>query len=272
MTRRLKNTEKKALDEGLKFHAAVKNRLFARRLNRASSVENSDTSDSDLDRSSHRRRAGGTPSKQQQRKIKLLMLGDVGVGKTSLVKRWTGNVFSGDHIGTCGVDFDTKGITLCDQQLQVQIWDTSGQERFHVITHSYYKGCHGIVLVYDVETAASVKLGYWLKSIRDHGDQRIRVIVCCNKTDLLPENHVEAAGQVISGRLCTEPEGFPLFLTSAKTGLGVDVAFSSIVRSILADQEALTPSGAADVAHMELHGVPVVSFKKCRAKLRCTIS
>jgi len=271
MKRSLKSTEQKALDEGLKFHAVVRNRLRFSRRCRASSVENSDTSsDSDLDKSVHDR-----PESKQRRRIKILMLGDVGVGKTALVKRWTGNEFCGDHIGTCGVDYTTKNVTVGNQQVHVQIWDTAGQERFHVITHSYYAGAHGIVLVYDVETAASERICYWLKSIRDHVDpsRRIKAIVCCNKIDLLPEKHLEDSGQVLSGRLCAAPEGFPLFLTSAKTGSGVDVAFSSIIRSILCEQlHSADPSSAVAEGLCEKHGVQVVSFKKCRAKLRCAIS
>jgi hypothetical protein len=82
--------------------------------------------------------------------IKLLMLGDSGVGKSSLMMRYCDNKFSSDGMmTTVGVDFRTVYLDVEGKRVKCQIWDTAGQQKFHVITHSYYKGAHGIVLVYD---------------------------------------------------------------------------------------------------------------------------
>ena len=87
----------------------------------------------------------------------------------------------GEMVSTTGVDFTTKVIDLKGEKIQVQIWDTAGQTRFHVITHSYYKGCNGILLVYDAENAAPNQLHYWIDNIKRHAGDAVEVILLCNK-------------------------------------------------------------------------------------------
>jgi hypothetical protein len=82
--------------------------------------------------------------------VKLLLLGDGGVGKTSLMLRYSEDKFSTSLLSTAGVDYKSQYIDMEGKRVKCQIWDTAGQQRFHVITQAYYKGAHGIVLVYDV--------------------------------------------------------------------------------------------------------------------------
>lgn len=82
--------------------------------------------------------------------IKLLLLGDSGVGKTSLMLRYSEDKFSTSLLSTAGVDYKSAYMDMGGKRVKCQVWDTAGQQRFHVITHSYYKGAHGIILVYDV--------------------------------------------------------------------------------------------------------------------------
>lgn len=82
--------------------------------------------------------------------IKLLLLGDSGVGKTSLMTRYSEDKFSASLLSTAGVDYKSAYMEVAGKRVKCQVWDTAGQQRFHVITHSYYKGAHGIILVYDV--------------------------------------------------------------------------------------------------------------------------
>lgn len=177
--RALKDREKRALEEGLEYHGEG----VSTTRRRAPSLDGSDVSDSDVERPSL---DGDRPpqrplANRKLRRLKLLMLGDIGVGKTSLMRRWTGESVEAEMVSTVGVDFTTKVVDLKGEQLEVKIWDTAGQERFHVITHSYYKGCNGILLVYDAENAAPKKLHYWIDNIQRHAGHNVEVLLLCNK-------------------------------------------------------------------------------------------
>jgi hypothetical protein len=81
--------------------------------------------------------------------LKLLLLGDAKVGKTSLMTRFSENKFSDKMVSTLGVDYKHAFLSIMGLRVKLQIWDTAGQERFRVMTQPYYKGAHGVVLVYD---------------------------------------------------------------------------------------------------------------------------
>ena len=81
--------------------------------------------------------------------FKLLLIGDSGVGKSSLLLRFSDDTYETNFNSTIGVDFKIKTVDLDDKVIKLQIWDTAGQERFRTITSSYYRGAHGIIVVYD---------------------------------------------------------------------------------------------------------------------------
>ncbi len=83
-------------------------------------------------------------------KLKLLMLGETGVGKSSIMYRFTNNEFTHGLIGTAGLDFKTKAVQIRNRTVILSIWDTAGQERFKTITEKYFEGVPGIILVYDI--------------------------------------------------------------------------------------------------------------------------
>ena len=87
--------------------------------------------------------------------FKLLIIGDSGVGKSSLLVRFADNTFSGNYITTIGVDFKIRTINVNGERVKLQIWDTAGQERFRTITSTYYRGTHGVIVVYDVTSGES---------------------------------------------------------------------------------------------------------------------
>jgi len=118
-------------------------------------------------------------------RIKILMLGDSGVGKSSLVMRWTQDTFSPSLVSTVGVNFKSKKLSVRGEPVQVQVWDTAGQEHFHKITTSYYKGAHGIMLVYDVSDKKSAdSVEYWVRNIRSHASDTVQLALIGNKIDL----------------------------------------------------------------------------------------
>ncbi|CAM9217813.1 unnamed protein product, partial [Ectocarpus sp. 12 AP-2014] len=174
---------------------------------------------------------GGAPP---ARKIKLLMLGDSGVGKSSLMDRFMEDYFSITKVQTLGVDFKLKTIFLNDEEVDLQVWDTAGQQKFHKITQAYYRGSHGIVLVYDMSDPKTLdNTAYWMRSIRDTaGSNRVQICLIGNKVDLREEvgpegQQQDLAGMVetSTGRKVAEEFGAEYFECSAKTGCMVEEAF-----------------------------------------------
>lgn len=98
--------------------------------------------------------------------FKLLVVGDAGVGKTCLITRFVDDVFSSTCKSTIGVDFKAHSIEMDGRAVQLQVWDTAGQERFRALTTSYYRGAHGVILVYDVtEQTTYDHLASWIKDV-----------------------------------------------------------------------------------------------------------
>ena len=101
--------------------------------------------------------------------FKILLLGDSSVGKTCFLKRYIDNTFQDAYLSTIGFDFKFKFVTLENgKTVKVQLWDTAGQERFRTIAKSYYKGAHGIILIFDVTNRKTYdNIRKWLNQIRE---------------------------------------------------------------------------------------------------------
>ncbi|CAM9788324.1 unnamed protein product [Phaeothamnion confervicola] len=137
-------------------------------------------------------------SPSNARKIKILMLGDTGVGKSSLINRFTEDTFNPSLVGTVGVDFKMKPVQIDGEDVLLQVWDTAGQERFHKITRAYYRGSHGIVIVYDLSNPATLEnIEYWMRNIQDNAGQTVKTCLVGNKMDLRDE--LEAAEEAVGG-------------------------------------------------------------------------
>lgn len=118
-------------------------------------------------------------------KLKYLIVGDSGVGKTSIMMRYTHNEFHEEFLSTVGVDFKTKKIETQDFIATINIWDTAGQERFRNITKTFYKGSHGIILVYSItDTISFEHIGSWISQISNNCDKKVDIIIIGCKSDL----------------------------------------------------------------------------------------
>ncbi|KAF5291775.1 hypothetical protein FQA39_LY14263 [Lamprigera yunnana] len=161
--------------------------------------------------------------------FKLLIIGDSGVGKSSLLLRFADNTFSGSYITTIGVDFKIRTVTIDGQRIKLQIWDTAGQERFRTITSTYYRGTHGVIVVYDVtngDSFANVKR--WLHEIEHNCDVVNRILVG-NKNDC-PDRKVVLTEDA---KRFADTMGIQLFETSAKDNINVEEMFVSVTRLVL---------------------------------------
>uniref|UniRef100_A0A7E4VNP0 Ras-related protein Rab-35 n=1 Tax=Panagrellus redivivus TaxID=6233 RepID=A0A7E4VNP0_PANRE len=160
--------------------------------------------------------------------FKLLIIGDSGVGKSSLLLRFADNTFSPNYITTIGVDFKIRTISVNGLRIKLQIWDTAGQERFRTITSTYYRGTHGVVVVYDVtngETFSNVKR--WLQEIESNCDSVQKVLVG-NKCESDSRIVDEADARKLAQNIKVE-----YFETSAKDNLNVQEMFNAITRLVL---------------------------------------
>jgi Ras-related protein Rab-1A len=165
------------------------------------------------------------PSSEE--KIKLLILGDSGVGKSSLMMRFTSQVFSPHMMGTTGIDMRVKDLVLENKLIKVNIWDTAGQERFRSIARTYYNGAHGIILAYDVNDKTSfTNIPLWLEDIKKH-TSNVHILLVGNKIDL---KSVVSEGE--AKRFASE-HNIPFILTSAKTDENVQEAFLQLIKTIL---------------------------------------
>ena len=118
--------------------------------------------------------------------IKLLLVGDSGVGKTNILTRFSKNEFNHNTKSTIGVEFGTKILNIKDHNIKLQIWDTAGQERYKSITVAYYKGSKGAIIVYDITRKESFNnILTWLNDIKNNADKDIVIILVGNKCDLI---------------------------------------------------------------------------------------
>lgn len=177
--------------------------------------------------------------------IKLLMIGDSGVGKTCLLLRYANDSFSPTFITTIGIDFKIKTIELGGKVIKLQIWDTAGQERFRTITTSYFRGAQGILLVYDVTDRGSFEnIKNWVGQIQQHADFNVNKILIGNKCDVDPS---EMAVKEEEGKKLANDYGIQFFQTSAKHNLKVTEAFQAIAQDVMTrlNQESVNPPDRA---------------------------
>ncbi|XP_010552997.1 PREDICTED: ras-related protein RABE1d [Tarenaya hassleriana] len=162
--------------------------------------------------------------------IKLLLIGDSGVGKSCLLLRFSDDTFTTSFITTIGIDFKIRTVELDGKRIKLQIWDTAGQERFRTITTAYYRGAMGILLVYDVTDESSFNnIRNWMKNIEQHASDNVNKILVGNKADM---DESKRAVPTSKGQALADEYGIQFFETSAKTNYNVESVFLSIARDI----------------------------------------
>ena len=177
--------------------------------------------------------------------LKVLLVGDSSVGKTTLLLKYVDGKFSENHITTIGVEYKDKEVIVNNRKVNVQIWDTSGQERYQSITKNFYRNADGILFVFDVTNEDSFNhLKNWLITSEDI-EKDFKKIIVGNKMDLEDKIVInkEKADKF------AEKKNMKCFLTSAKDGTNVDVIFQEIAELILAnktDEEIIEEFGTKE--------------------------
>ena len=166
---------------------------------------------------------------QEDYKIKIIVVGDSGVGKTNLINRFASDKFDTNSKATIGVEFVYKTLKINKEVIKVEVWDTAGQERYRAITSSYYKGAKGAIIVYDITNEDSFNnVESWMNEVTKKGKTDMQFLLVGNKKDL------------VNDRIVTEQKGIDkakelnmnLFEASALEKTNVNEAFNYLMKEI----------------------------------------
>jgi Ras-related protein Rab-1A len=171
--------------------------------------------------------------------FKLLLIGDSGVGKSCLLLRFADDTYTESYISTIGVDFKIRSIELEGKMVKLQIWDTAGQERFRTITSSYYRGAHGIIIVYDVTDKESFQnIQHWLQEIDKYANEGVMKLLVGNKSDLQSKKVVSYD----EAKELADSLGIGFIETSAKNAHNVEQAFTKMALEMKTKVKTTVPT------------------------------
>ncbi|KAL8426856.1 hypothetical protein Efla_002464 [Eimeria flavescens] len=175
--------------------------------------------------------------------VKLLVLGDSSVGKSSLLLRFAENKFDPNFVLTIGVDFKTKVVESGGRRIKLQVWDTAGQERFRTITPAYFRSAMGVMLVYDMTNVQTFNnIRRWMQDVEQFADPSIVRVLIANKLDLQAQRQVSRS----KGEDLARAYDIPFLETSAKANVNVEEAFMCVqMHALSVCLFAAGPLGAA---------------------------
>lgn len=182
--------------------------------------------------------------------FKVVLLGEGSVGKTSIVLRYTENLFNDKHIETQQASFKTKKLTFDGRRIELAIWDTAGQERFRALGPLYYREANGAILVFDITDEDSFnQVKSWVKELKRMLGNDVVLCIVGNKTDLekdrtVPLETAEEYAKLVNAKL---------YHTSAKLNKGIEELFDDLAKRML---EKL-PANSNDSASTRQSGIPI---------------
>lgn len=182
--------------------------------------------------------------------IKILLVGDSKVGKSSLVARYTENSFNETGSATIGIDFKIKNIDYEGKIVKLHIWDTAGQEKFKSIVTAYYRGAHGAIVMFDLtdrETFLNVKK--WIQDVDRYGPSNLHKILVGSKADL--ERDRKVTEKDINDCLAEYKE-LEYIETSAKTDTNIGNVFLNLVKNTKNKTEIVNFDIKQKITHFEI--------------------
>lgn len=173
--------------------------------------------------------------------FKIILIGNSGVGKTCLIKRYTDNLYLENYISTIGVDFKIKTINVKNDPVKLQIWDTAGQERFRTITNSYYRGAHGIIVVFDLTDPLSFEaVPEWVEEIEKHAHKDVEIVLIGNKMD--EKDKIKVTEEMIQKYLSEKLKSSTYYLASAKENNNVESIFNELAEKLVEKEKVKGPT------------------------------
>jgi len=196
--------------------------------------------------------------------LRIIIIGDSGVGKSNIVMRYTKNQFNAELTTTTGVENQTKTVTIGNQKIRVQLWDLAGQERYRSMAKAYYRGTHGVfLLVLDITKKSSFEnLIFWLNEVNEYSNTDMTIMLLANKMDISNEQTVP------SSELQEFAKKNNLFYeeVSAKDGTNIEKAFTVLIEEIyrkIQKKQAQTSGASKNSSPIIDLRQPIPAKKKC---------
>ena len=190
-------------------------------------------------------------SEKEAKQCKVVLIGESGVGKTSIINRYTSNTFSSVLTATPGASFTAKVVYLkdYDQSIKFEIWDTAGQERYRSLATMFYKDANAAIMVYDVtrkETFEELK-NYWAGQVKDNAPEKIILVIAGNKSDLIEQETVDEG----EARNFAKELNAIFISTSAKSSEGINNLFEEIAKKHTGATNISIAKGNVEEPHVE---------------------
>ena len=185
--------------------------------------------------------------------LKIVLIGEASVGKTSIIYQFIDKIFQEDIQSTIGGTFNSKSIKCNNNKtLNLEIWDTAGQERYRCVTKMFYKEADVAILVYDITSKSSFEelKNYWVEQVLEASPKNIMLVIVANKSDLIDNEQVDEE----EARNYAKKVKADFFVISAKENNSVNELFKSIAKKY---------SGANSVEVIEEND-DIMSFRKIR--------
>ena len=192
--------------------------------------------------------------------VKVVLLGESGVGKSSIVLRFVADNFKADGEATLGASYMGKILHIGDKSIKFNIWDTAGQERYHSLAKMYYRDANAAILVYDITKKGSFEnLKRWHRELIESGPKDLAIVVAGNKEDLVENESVSPDEASAWARSI----GAALKKTSAKTSYGVEQVFKELASKFMPEVQEAVPVRRETVTVKKSTNKAEVQKKKC---------